>query len=73
MTVCGAATGYEVTGTVANLPNGQVKLVAEGERGELEAFREGVRNSGLKRFIQDEQVSWSEASGEYRGFEMVRM
>lgn len=73
MTARGVATGYEVTGTVANLPNGQVRLIAEGTRDELEAFREGVRNSGLRRFIHEERVSWSEASGEYRGFEIVRM
>jgi acylphosphatase len=33
------ATGFEVTGIVRNLPDGRVELIAEGARGELEAFR----------------------------------
>ena len=67
-----AATGYEVAGVVRNLPTGQVELVAEGEREELEAFREGIQDSGLRRFVRDEQVAWSEATGEFKGFEIVR-
>jgi acylphosphatase len=66
------ATGYEVTGTVCNLPDGRVELVAEGSREELEAFRVGILESGLRGFVWDEQVTWSEASGEYRGFEIGR-
>jgi acylphosphatase len=66
------ATGYEVTGTVRNLPDGRVELVAEGSREELEAFREGILESGLRGLVRDEQVMWSEASGEYRGFEISR-
>ena len=72
VTTCRVATGYEVTGVVLNLPDGRVQLVAEGERQELDAFREGIRDSGLGGFIRDEQVDWSEASGEYRGFEIGR-
>lgn len=66
------AMGYEVTGVVRNLPSGQVELVAEGEREELEAFRRGIGDSGLRRFVRDEQVSWSEATGEFKSFEIVR-
>ena len=73
VTACHVATGFEVTGYVVNLDDGRVHLVAEGERGELEAFRTAVRDSGLRRFIQDEQVHWSEPSGEYRGFAIGRM
>ncbi len=67
-----AAAGYEVTGTVRNLNDGRVELVAEGERAELETFQDGIREAGLRRLIRDEQVLWSEASGEFRGFEIVR-
>ena len=66
------ANGYEVTGTIKNLPDGRVELLAEGERAELEAFREGIRESGLSHFIQHEDVSYSEALNEFRGFEIVR-
>ena len=66
------ASGYEVTGVVRNLPDGRVELVAEGARSELEAFRHGVREAGLDGFIRDEAVTWGEARGGYRGFEIVR-
>jgi len=72
MTAARVATGYEVTGVVRNLPDGRVELVAEGARDELEAFLFGIRDAGLKGFIRDEQVQWSEAVGEYRGFEIGR-
>jgi len=66
------ATGFEVTGTVRNLPDGRVELVAEGAKDELSAFGQGIRESGLEHFIQKEDVSWGEAKNEFRGFEIVR-
>lgn len=66
------ATGFEVTGTVRNLPNGTVELIAEGAKDELEGFRKAIRESGLDHFIRQEDVAWWEAAGEFRGFEIVR-
>ena len=66
------AAGFEVTGTVRNLPDGRVELVAEGERGELEAFREAIRAAGLAGFIRDERVTWGDAKNEFHGFDIVR-
>ncbi len=66
------ATGFEITGTVRNLPDGRVELVAEGEKLELESFREAIRDAGLEHFIRDESVQWGEASHSFRGFEIVR-
>lgn len=66
------AAGFEVTGTVRNLPDGRVELVAEGARDELEAFREAIRDAGLAGFIRDENVAWSDAQNELHGFEIVR-
>jgi len=57
---------------VRNLPDGRVELVAEGSKEELEAFRQGIRDSGLDHFVRQEQAAWSEATGDYRGFEIVR-
>ena len=71
-TVKSVATGFDVTGTVRNLPGGGVELVAEGGRDELEAFRQAIHDSGLDHFIRDEQISWAEPAGEFRGFEIVR-
>jgi len=71
-TVTTVVTGFEVTGTVGNLPDGRVELVAEGSRDELEAFRRGLRESGLRHFIKDEAVGWGEATNEFCGFEIIR-
>lgn len=66
------ASGFEVTGTVRNLADGRVELIAEGARDELTAFRRGLRDAGLEHFIRDEAEAWSEALGGFRGFEIVR-
>ena len=66
------ATGFEVTGTIRNLADGRVELVAEGAKDELDAFRQAIRDSGLGHFIKSEDVGWAAASGEFRGFEIVR-
>ena len=66
------AQGFEVTGVVRNLLDGRVELLAEGERAELEAFRTAIRDSGLGSLIRHESVSWSEARGGFRGFEIAR-
>jgi acylphosphatase len=62
---------FEVTGTVCNLPDGRVELVAEGAKEELEAFLQAVRDSDVGRFIRQEQARWSEARNEFRGFEIM--
>lgn len=71
-TVKTVSAGFDVTGTVRNLPDGQVELVAEGARDELKAFNEAIRDSGLGHFIQKEALTWAEAQNNFRGFEIVR-
>ena len=66
------AAGFEVTGTVRNLLDGRVELIAEGVRAELEALRAAIREAGLSGFIRDENVTWSDAQNDLPGFEIVR-
>lgn len=66
-----AALEFEITGTVRNLADGRVELVAEGEKTELEAFAEAVRDSGLAGFIRAEDRAWRQATNEFRGFEII--
>ena len=66
------ATGFDITGTVRNLADGRVELIAEGQRSELDAFRAALRDAGLAGFIRDEKVDWSDVKNEFRGFEIVR-
>lgn len=71
-TVKSLAIGFEVAGMVRNLADGRVELVVEGDRVELNAFRQAIRDEGLDHFIRDERVDWSEAQGDLRGFEISR-
>ena len=63
---------FDVTGWVKNLEDGRVEMLAEGERSELEAFQAAIPNAGLRGFIRDNQAYWSEGTGEFREFEIVR-
>jgi acylphosphatase len=71
-TVKSLACGFAVAGTVRNLPDGRVELVAEGRRGELEEFSRAIRDSELASFIRQEEAAWQPAGGGFRGFEIVR-
>lgn len=70
-TTQGIAKRYEVNGFVRNLANGEVELVAEGEKHELAAFLDDVRERMI-RFIRDERIDTQPASGEFAGFEIRR-
>ncbi|HEV2437937.1 MAG TPA: acylphosphatase [Verrucomicrobiae bacterium] len=65
------AAGFEVTGSVRNLPDGRVELIAEGTREELEAFRAAIRDAGLAGLVRDEKVTWSNSQNELHGFEIA--
>ena len=68
VTVRQIACGYDVTGTVRNLPDGSVELIAEGARGELEAFLKEIAQSELSGFIGKQNETWEPAQGNLRGF-----
>ena len=70
-TVKSLARGFEVTGTVRNLSDGRVEMVSEGSREELDAFQRAVQDSEVGRFIRQEEVNWSGATGGFRGFEII--
>jgi acylphosphatase len=65
------AAGFDVTGTVRNLPDGRVHLLAEGAEEELRAFRGAIRDSGLGPLIRDEAEAWSDAPAGQRGVAIV--
>ena len=66
------AMGYEVSGKVRNLDDGRVELIVEGDKQELEAFLEGIKDSEVGRFVKNQTCAWSEPIGEFNGFEIVR-
>jgi acylphosphatase len=63
------ARRYDVSGYVRNLPDGRVELVVEGERHELAAFLDDVRERMIHH-IRDERIDTQPATGEFAGFEI---
>jgi acylphosphatase len=63
------AKRYHVNGFVRNLADGQVELVVEGEKHELAAFLDDVRER-LTRYIRDERIDTQPATGEFAGFDI---
>jgi acylphosphatase len=68
-TTHGIARRYNVTGYVRNLPDGRVELVAEGDRDELSAFLDDVRER-MRNQIRDEKIDRGPANGEFASFEI---
>lgn len=70
-TVKQIAMGYDVCGTVRNESDGRVKLTVEGDRDEVEAFLDAIRESDLGVHIRDVQTEWADALQNIKGFEIV--
>lgn len=65
------ARGYDVAGTVRNLPDGRVELLVNGEQWEVEGFLEAIAESELKSHIRGVDVHPIAPSAEMRGFEIA--
>lgn len=63
------AQSFAVTGYVQNLPDGRVKLVAEGTKREVDAFLNDVRER-FSGHLRDERTDVGPATGEFSGFEI---
>lgn len=57
-----------LTGWVANLPDGAVRTVAEGDGASLEAFAERLRAGPAGAFVEAVLVAWPSATGEFPSF-----
>ncbi len=68
VTVRKIACGYDVTGTVRNLSDGRVEMIAEGTRAELNAFLTGIDESELSSYIAKKQDTWQAAQKTFKGF-----
>ena len=63
-TTSNVAQRYEVAGYVQNLPDGRVRLVAEGEEGQLQPFLDDLRET-MSRYIRDTAMDKGPATGEF--------
>jgi acylphosphatase len=61
------AEGYDVTGYVKNMPDGTVKVVAEGEKKEINAFLDDLK-SRMSGHIRDVTQQTAPANDSFSGF-----
>ena len=59
-----------VNGTVANLPDGSVEVVAEGDAGKLTRFASWLRRGPPGAHVRDLQIQWTPFTGRYADFEV---
>ena len=67
-TAVSLAKELDLTGWVKNEFDGSVSLMAEGEEESLMELLQAVRRSNLGRYISNELVRRSVATGEFTGF-----
>jgi acylphosphatase len=64
------ARNFAVSGTVKNLINGSVELIAEGAEPELRAFLAAVA-AEREGHIREADTRWEPATGQFRGFDIA--
>lgn len=67
----GVARGFEVSGTVQNLPDGRVYLLAEGVEAEVRAFFAELQ-AEMADYIRGVEVKTAAASRRTRGFRITQ-
>ena len=58
----------DIVGEAENLPDGTVRVVAEGKKEDLEAFIRRLRKGPILARVEDVMVTWQEPSGAFAGF-----
>jgi acylphosphatase len=64
------AKGFDVTGSVRNLRDGRVELLATGEENEVRAFLDAIGQSELRAHIKKHSEAPLPNPPSFRGFEI---
>ena len=72
-TVLGLARGFDIAGSVRNLMDGCVELIAQGDSKEIEEFLSAIRESHLNGHIQHEHEGRIDTDSlpHFRGFKIL--
>lgn len=65
------AKKHNITGTVKNMPDKTVEVVALGEEKDLEVYLKKLHRGSLAARVDRVEVSWREPSAEFSGFKIV--
>ncbi len=68
---CRKAHGLGLAGTVKNLPDKTVEVVAQGEEKDLEAYLKKLNRGSLFARVEGVEVAWREPSYAFEGFKIV--
>jgi len=68
---CRKARGLKLVGEVENLPDGTVRVAAEGKREALEVFVAKLHTGSLLSRVDGVSVEWKPASGSYSSFDIA--
>ena len=60
-----------LTGTVRNLPDGSVEVIAEGQRDRLEGLLSFLRRGPEAAVVERVDTSWEEPTGAYPDFRII--
>jgi len=60
---------FDVTGWVANLSNGDVQVIVEGDPAELQRFVDEIQTA-MGGYIRRTEIEKGAATGEFSGFEI---
>lgn len=65
------AQEFGLVGSVRNLPDGTVELIAEGEEGELRELLAAIRSDHPFAKVERIEEAWGEATGEFKDFRIL--
>lgn len=65
------ARGLRLVGTVQNLSDGTVRVIAEGPRPTLEAYVEKLKRGPLLARVDSVSPQWLPATGEFTRFDII--
>lgn len=65
------ASSLSIVGTVRNLPDGTVEVIAAGEEEKLEKYIKKLHRGSLLAHVKQVEVEWREPSARYKGFKIV--
>ncbi|PLX80729.1 MAG: acylphosphatase [Desulfuromonas sp.] len=66
------ATKHGIKGWVRNLPDGRVEAMLEGDQTSVQKVIDWCRQGPPGALVTEVEVTWSEASGEFPSFSVVR-